>query len=271
MLGRRPDGYHDIETLFLALPWGDGVEVMLEDEPGVRLDVRGDPSVPGGGQNLAVKAAHAYLAAARGVDHPVDEGVRIVLEKVIPSGAGLGGGSADAAVVLRRLEEETSRLGRGSLACLAASLGADVPFLLEGGAAVGRGCGECLEQLADPPPLEIVLILPGTAHETARVYAHARTDAMCPPPGGIRAAVEALASGEPRRIRAAHYNALAVPAGATYPGFSDLASEVERRLGRPPAVTGTGSTLYDVPEVGEGEDVLRRLEGLPARVLRLVP
>ena len=268
MLGLRPDGFHEVETVLLALDWGDDVEVRLEGSEGVRLDVEGgERDVPTGEQNLAWRAAAAYATAAHRSGRPLRCGVHLRLVKRVPPGAGLGGGSSDAATVLACLEEEAGALGAPALHDLAATLGSDVPFfLLPSGAAVARGRGERLTALDTPPPLDVVLILPGTLHDTARVYGHVSPSE---PLSGVDAAAAALASGEAKRVRAAHRNALLAAALAAYPGFASFMEEVTRRLGRAPALSGSGSTLFDVPAAGEVDDVLRRLEGLPGRVLHV--
>jgi 4-diphosphocytidyl-2-C-methyl-D-erythritol kinase len=268
---RRSDGYHDIETLFLELPWGDEVILERGAREGIDLVVEGDAGVPRGEENLAYRAAAAYLAAADEAGRRPEGGVRLRLKKRVPPGAGLGGGSSDAATVLRLLEQEHRCLDRTRLEGLAAGLGADVAFFLRGGAAIGRERGDRLEGLPPPPPLEIVLIIPPLHNDTARVYAHADRRLRPAPAGGLQAAVDALATGEAAHIRAAHYNALAVPAMTAYPPFLRFTSEVERRLGRPPAVTGTGCALFDVLSPGEGEEILARLDGVDARLVHLRP
>ena len=268
MLGRRPDGFHEVETLLLALDWGDDVEVVLEDGEGIALElVDADADVPTDASNLAWRAASAYLAAAHAAGRALEQRVRIRLVKRVPPGAGLGGGSADAAAVLACLEAETGLLGTEALLELAAGLGSDVPFcLLPSGAATGRGRGERLTSLESATPRDVVLLLPGTRHDTARVYGHAT---LAEAHGGLASAVAALAAGDARGLRAAHHNALLPAALAAYPGFAALVEDVTRRLGRAPALSGTGSTLFDLPEPGEVEDVLDRLAGLPGRVLHV--
>lgn len=223
--------------------------------------------MPDGEENLAWRAAVAYADAARQAGRPVDRRIRVRLGKRTPPGAGLGGGSVDAAAVLLALEEETGAVGADALFGLAATLGSDVPFfLLPSGAAIGRGRGELLESLDGVPPYDVVLVLPGTRHDTGRVFRHVTPGA---PHGGLEEAVTALRSGDPARLRAALHNALLPAALAAYPGFAALVAEVTERLGRPPALSGTGSTLFDLPEPAAVEDVLARLDGVPGRVLHV--
>ncbi len=273
VLGRRPDAYHDIESLFVALDWGDEVGVLPRRMPGVTLGVEGDVAVPMGPENLAVKAATAWLEAQAG-DSPF-AGVGLTLVKRIPVGGGLGGGSSDGAAVLRALEALVPvgvRLGERRLEAAARGLGADVPFFLlvgeQGGAAVGRGRGDTLEPLPPPPPLSFVLVTPPWGHATADVFAHSLKRLRPPRGESLAGAQSALASGVPARVREAHWNALALPAMRAYPAFTRFTSDVERRLGRPPCLSGTGSTLYDVADdADEAEATARRLEGMGARVV----
>jgi 4-diphosphocytidyl-2-C-methyl-D-erythritol kinase len=273
VLGGRPDGYHELESLFVALAWGDDLEVEARPE-GVSLAVLGDAQgLPAEAQNLAFRAAVEWLALARGTAG--FGGAHLRLEKRVPVGGGLGGGSADAGAALRALEAlagPARGAGAPRLHALAARLGADVPFFLgadaPGASAVGRGRGDVLEPLPPAPPLHVVLVMPPWGHSTAAVFAHAGQRHRRGAGLDLAGAVRALASGEPARVRDAHWNALALPAMRAYPAFTRFTSEVERRLGRPPCLTGSGSTLYDVAD--DAEDAQRqaqRLDGLGARVV----
>jgi len=263
VIARRPDGYHELETLFLALPWGDHVEVERRSEPGIRLRVDGDADgVPADASNLAFRAGAAWLEAAGSA---FDGGLDIRLAKRIPPGAGLGGGSSDAGTVLRLLDEAFGAVDRDALRRVAEALGADVPFFLGGETlAIGRGRGDEIESLGGSPPEQVVVILSGRVHETARVFAEVTSTGSSRNLARMHAA---LRTGDPQRLRAAHHNALREPAIRAYPEFGGWIAEVEGRLGRSPCMTGTGSTLYDLPEPGEARDVLRRLEGLDARLV----
>jgi 4-diphosphocytidyl-2-C-methyl-D-erythritol kinase len=262
VLGRRPDGYHRLETLFLGIDWNDEIAVTVGPGDGVVLRLSGEGSVPSGEGNLVVRAARAFLAAAG----PAGRGrsVSIRLAKRLPVGAGLGGGSADAAAVLRALATRIGGVASDRIRAVARDLGADVPFFLDGVAAVGRERGDEIEPLPPPPPLEVVLVLPPFGLATASVFAQVQESGP-PRESGLAAAVAALATGEPARIRAAHRNDLLAPACAASPEFARFHALVETRLGRPPCLTGSGSTLYDLPDPGTAAETLRRLEGLPGR------
>lgn len=168
LVGRREDGYHELESLFLPLELADAV--VIDVQPGRRgileLTVEGGhASVPAGEENLAWKAASSFLRASG-----LEANLRLRLRKTIPVGAGLGGGSSDAAAVLRGL----SRLHPGrvpDLRALALELGADVPFFLDPRPARVGGIGERIEPVEGLPALPVVLLAPRMALSTAAVYA----------------------------------------------------------------------------------------------------
>ena len=138
VLDRGADGYRHLETLFVAIDFCDQVHLETTDQPGVELEVVGDAGGAVGDDNLVARAAHCFFEAA-----DVTGGVVITLEKSIPPGAGLGGGSSDAGATLRGLNTLFgSPLDQDDLARVGAPLGADVPFFATGAKAAwgfGRG------------------------------------------------------------------------------------------------------------------------------------
>ena len=165
ILGKRPDGFHELETLMVPVDLADTVEVCHGDGHGITLTCN-DPELPPGGDNLCVKAAEAFRAAT-GLYH----GIAITLLKRIPHGAGLGGGSSDAAAVLKGLNELfDAPLVDEELHQIAASLGSDVPFFLGSGAAWCRGRGEILESACALPKRTLLLIKPPFPVPTAWAY-----------------------------------------------------------------------------------------------------
>jgi 4-diphosphocytidyl-2-C-methyl-D-erythritol kinase len=146
VLGRRPDGYHDLETLIQPVTLADGVQVRRSE--GLSLAISGDRvrEVPPGEENLVLRAARALSAVC---GEPA--GADILLVKRIPVAAGLGGGSADAAAALRALDRLWGcGLGEARLAQVGLELGSDVPALIHGGPALVRGRGEQVERVATP-------------------------------------------------------------------------------------------------------------------------
>lgn len=149
VVGKREDGYHLLETVFQEVEISDTVTVSLDTDPGIVLTCQTE-GVPCNEKNIAYKAAQRYLEAA-GLTETF--GVHIDIEKNIPMEAGMGGGSTDGAAVLMGLQELTKGvLNKAQLLNIATSLGADVPFFLEGGTVYAEGIGEKMEVL---PTLEL--------------------------------------------------------------------------------------------------------------------
>jgi 4-diphosphocytidyl-2-C-methyl-D-erythritol kinase len=165
VVGKRPDGYHELSTLMLPIALYDHLEVTLGGQDEVLLECT-HPDVPHDERNLVWCAADRFRRAA-GMAH----GVRIRLQKNIPVGAGLGGGSADAGVLLALLNELTGRaLDSVALIDLARGLGADVAFFLYRRPALATGIGERLEWVDGLPAYPIVLIKPPVMVPTRGIY-----------------------------------------------------------------------------------------------------
>jgi len=177
VLSKRPDGYHEIFSLMQPLSLSD--EITLEVTDGGGIDVQcSEGSVPGGPGNIAYSAAKLFFEAVgegrAGRSGGPPQGLSIRIEKKIPAGAGLGGGSSDAAAVLLGLNELFSAgLGREELMEMGARIGSDVPFFVLGGAALARGRGEVLTPVK-LPPFDYILINPGFEVATGWVYSNLR-------------------------------------------------------------------------------------------------
>ena len=163
--GRRPDGYHEIDTVFQTVSLHDTLTFRPAHGGSLRLSCT-DAGIPTDETNLVLRAASALR-----VRFGVRLGAQIELEKVIPAGGGLGGGSADAAVALAALatlwEIDTDA---GELAELGARLGADVPFFLTGGTARGTGTGTEIKSLGDAPKMHLCVVTPDVHVSTAEAY-----------------------------------------------------------------------------------------------------
>lgn len=194
ILGRRPDGYHTLDTVFQEISLADRLTAAPRRDGGVTLACS-DRTLPTDEKNLVRRAA-AQWAAVRG---PV--GVAFRLTKKIPVGAGLGGGSGNAATALRLLDQMTGgRASDGALRTIARGLGADVPFFLRGGLARARGVGDRLSPLSTRrrAPLWFVLVFPRVFSSTADAYRALRF-----PLTGRRSCLKltrALRAGEPPRL-----------------------------------------------------------------------
>ena len=166
VLRKRPDGYHEIRTLFQSVDLADELELELTADGRIRLE-GDDPAIPWDGTNLVHRAA-TLLRAASGTA----AGAFIRVSKAVPAGKGLGGGSANAALTLVGLNRLWSAgLGPEELDRLALRLGSDVPYFLKGGLCLGESRGEALTPLPDLAPLPCVLALPSFPILTAEVYA----------------------------------------------------------------------------------------------------
>ena len=163
VLDRRPDGYHELVTILQALELADTVHISDASQ------IEGEPSLPGlaRAQDLTFKAAERLHARLR-----PQTGAYLRVDKHVPSGAGLGGGSSDAAATLLGLDAFWQTGADGSLlAEIARSLGADVPFFLRGGTMLATGRGDLLEPLAAPPRRWVLLVKPDAEIAAADAYA----------------------------------------------------------------------------------------------------
>lgn len=265
---RRDDGFHELDTVFIELATADTLEFERSETPGVRLEIEGDAELSAGPDNLVVRAGEALRALAG----DASLGAQILLRKEIPQGGGLGGGSSDAAAALRGLNALWAlETPAADLARIAAELGSDVAFFLQGGVQRGRGRGEILEPLPLPPaPLELVLILPGFPSPTPAVY-KALAPHLPSEPRVPSALLTALASGDATALGATLFNRLEAPAFELYPDLAKLrddlaaAPEAEGVL-----LSGSGSTLIALcAERAAAEALAARLAAAPGAFPRL--
>jgi 4-diphosphocytidyl-2-C-methyl-D-erythritol kinase len=160
VLARRADGYHELRTIFQSISLHDTLHVERSRKPSIELQVLGNPTLAAAPQreNLVWRAAHAFLREAK-----PSGGLRITLQKRIPAGRGLGGGSSDAAAVLAallRLRLNKQRIAGERLLAIAAGLGADVPFFLFGGRALGTSRGDEIYPLPDVKRQALLVVSP---------------------------------------------------------------------------------------------------------------
>jgi 4-diphosphocytidyl-2-C-methyl-D-erythritol kinase len=165
VLGRRADGYHEIRTTFQTITLHD--TLTFEPAPDDLLELAcSDPDIPADGSNLVVRAASALRER-----YGVRGGARVRLEKAIPAGGGLGGGSSDAAATLVALASLWKlNASLPELSKIGARLGADVPFFLTGGTALGVGTGTEVLPLEDAPKMPLVVVTPDVRVSTAEAY-----------------------------------------------------------------------------------------------------
>jgi 4-diphosphocytidyl-2-C-methyl-D-erythritol kinase len=158
VLGRRADGYHELRTIFQAISLHDTLVLETKREPGIDLRITGNSQLAGepGQDNLAYRAIHELAREIK-----FERGIRAVLTKRIPVGRGMGGGSSDAAAALTGLLQLSGKsVSMESLLEIAAGLGADVPFFLQGGRALGIGRGDEIYPLPDVRRREVLVVSP---------------------------------------------------------------------------------------------------------------
>jgi len=252
VLGRRPDGYHRLDSLVAFADIGDAL--AARPAPALALDIAGPfaAGLAGGEKNLVWRAA-ALLAEKLGRL----PGAALTLTKNLPVASGIGGGSSDAAATLKLLLELwQARLDDAALAALAQELGADVPVCLAARAAWLGGIGESVEPAPGLPPLAVVLVNPGVALATASVFQRFAS-AYSPP---ARFAIPPDAT-EFARLLAARRNDLTPAASGLAPAISTV---LERLAECPGALlarmSGSGATCFALfADLAAAEDAARRL------------
>ena len=193
VLKKRPDGYHTIDTIFQTVSLADIVRISTLSS-GIKLYISGrfKRGIPSGKGNIVYKAAQEVLAALN-----EKRGVAVSLTKNIPAGAGLGGGSSDAAAVIRFLPKLLGRkLSNAKSHAIARMIGADVPFFLTRGCARARGIGDIIEPIRNNASFWIVLVYPGIHCSTADVYKNLRRKKILTNKENIHSIVKSLRIGK---------------------------------------------------------------------------
>ncbi len=265
ILGRRADGYHDLESLMVTVDLFD--TLTFADDPSGQITLRcDDASLPTGPENLVVKAAESLRIAAG-----CRRGAVIELRKSIPAQAGLAGGSSDAAATLTALDLLWNlETPPGLLDALAGRLGSDVAFFRHGPSAVCRGRGEVVEPFPLPGPLTFVLVCPPFGVGTADVYRR-----LTPPetPRPIGPFLEALASGETRMLGTHLFNRLQPIAESLCPALQkvgDALASVGFHLDGH-LMSGSGSAFFGLaPDPDAAQAAATRLATLGLGRVRVV-
>lgn len=230
---RRDDGYHDIETVFYPLPFHDALEIIRSasfqfNQTGISLDV--------GNNNLCVKAYELLKK-----DFPEIGAVNIHLHKAIPAGAGLGGGSADAAFTLRLLQNIFQLpVPEEQLAFYALQLGSDCPFFLVNKPAVGKGRGELLEPVDVPlKGYHLLLINPGIHIPTGWAFSHVQ-------PQKTETSINEIISLSPEQWRNRLINDFEKPVFENHPEIARLKDWFYGQGAVYSSLSGTGSSVYGI-------------------------
>ena len=239
VIGKRPDGYHNLETVFHSIGLHDTVIIRQHGGTGIRVQCD-HPNVPCDSRNLAHRAAALLSEKVGGLG-----GLAIDIQKRIPVAAGLAGGSANAAAVLHGVNE-LFRLGitQETLMELGATLGADVPFCLHGGAALGLGIGDRLTRLPPLSDAAFLLLNPGIEVSTASVFQRLNFSLTTPKKSGIIIKT-CLETNDAVGIGKNLYNLLEVPVFSEYPVLAALKAELSTQAGSYGALmSGSGATVF---------------------------
>ncbi len=250
VVGRRPDGYHEIETVFERVNLAD--ELVFESDAH-RLELTcDDPALSCGPENLVIKAA-TLLQQHTATRH----GARIHLIKRVPVGAGLGGGSSDAATTLQGLNQLWElHVSQPTLIQLAGQLGADVPFFLYNTVcAIGRDRGDICQPIACREPLFHVLVTPGIALSTKEIYAGLQLDLTAQKPS-ITIVQHALSNGSLSELACGLWNDLEPEAIRRCPIIAHIQAHLQRFNCRGVRLSGSGSAVFGLCQNAANADTV---------------
>lgn len=254
VLSRRSDGYHEVEMIMQSIGLHD--TLVFETSRGdIKLTITGLP-VPGEPDNLVLKAAQLLQKhSGSGL------GAEIHLAKEIPVAAGLAGGSTDAAATLLGLNQ-LWKLGleRDELMALAAQLGADVAFCLQGGTAIARGIGEILSPLPPAPRFGVLLVKPSFGVSTKEVYQGLNLDNISLRPNA-KAMVKALGSRDLGQVSTELINVLESVTIKMKPEINEHKTRLKEAGCQGVLMSGSGPTIFGLTsDMPEAEEIARRLD-----------
>jgi len=245
----RQDGYHEIDSVFQSIDLFDLVTLKKADHISVMCDA---PFVPSGHKNICFKAAERFKEKTN------INGVQIEIKKSIPSSAGMGGGSADAAAVIEGLDKlYDCGLSFQEKATIAASIGADVPFFLKGGCCRARGIGDVLSPLAQPFNHDIVIVKPNVGVSTPKAYQLFDERFSCG--GSADGMIEAMAKKEEAQYINAVQNGLEACAFILAPKTKVVAAALLNAGAKTARVTGSGAAVFGIFAQGNGKTMIDQI------------
>lgn len=260
VLGKRPDGYHAIDTVLQELAFGDEVEMR----PSTSMEIVAEGPYAAGTPTDATNLAwRAFELAAERAGYTGSAAIR--LTKNVPAAGGLGGGASDAACVLRLCRQWMPGLTHADMLAVASQIGSDEAFFLVGGTARATGRGECVEALAPLPRHDVVLFVPQEtiAGKTGRLFA-----ALGQTPFDDGSVTRSFVAKHPRAITSLDvFNAFERVAMDVFAGMSGLWQELEERTGEPIRLAGAGPTMFWIGPTGSGRAVAERAAGAPCTVI----
>lgn len=267
VLGRREDGFHDLKSVMQTVSLHDTVELDLETGKEWTLSC-GRPDIPCDERNLAWKAAKLFCDAAS----RDPGGISIRITKNIPSGAGMGGGSADAAAVLRMLNRYYGEpMTLEELAALGGSIGSDIPFCVLGGTVMCEGRGEIMRRLPQMPDCILVGCKPEFSVSTpvlfrkidaVEILKHPDNDAM----------ERAIAAGDIRAVACEIYNVFDPVVSEEHPEIGHIKSVCMARGAMAVQMTGSGSVVYAImPDMASAHQAMEELKQTYSQVFLAKP
>lgn len=261
IIRKRADGYHDLETVMQSIELYDRIEFRPDDRE-ISLSAEGD-AVPSGRDNLVCRAAEKLRTACS-----VQKGVQIRLIKNIPVGAGLGGGSSDAAAALLALNNMwQTGLTLEQLMKIGGQIGSDVPFCLLGGTAIARGRGELLEKLPPCPGMGLVLVKPPFAVSTASVYRAFSPAAVYKRPDNP-ALENAIRHSNINKIAKNLANVLEQVTIKMYPVIAEIKKKLVEAGAMAALMSGSGPTVFGLTaDIESARAVAGRYSGFDGQVV----
>jgi 4-diphosphocytidyl-2-C-methyl-D-erythritol kinase len=253
VLGRRHDGYHEIRTVFQTVTLHDRLTFTSRRDDRLHLtcDV---PNIPVDEKNLVYRAAQALRER-----YGIDRGASIHLEKRIPAEGGLGGGSSDAAVALLGLAHLWQiDTDRRELALIGASLGADVPFFLTGGTALGVGLGTEVSPLQEATAEHLLIVTPEAKVSTAEAYKALSLPALTKEDGDIILSISCAGAQFPGSLHDALYNDFERVIFRLEPEIERAKSALIRAGARGALLAGSGSSVFGIFDKEEVRERARR-------------
>ena len=258
VLGKRGDGYHDIVTVMQEIDLCDTVTVSEQRTGGIKLTLRHrgktgiTPFMETGSKNLACRAAKLFMEGSG-----IKKGIGIYLEKRIPAGAGLGGGSSDAAAVLKGLNRLwKAGFSDADLAKMGARIGMDVPFFIRGGTALATGRGDIVTPVMSRVRFRVILVDPGFSFSTKSAYESVgRRNRSAKGFPCVKILLDCLRTGNIGLLANNLYNIFEKAIDIKYKGYLEGVKEMLESTGAAGTLmTGSGSVVYGIyDERGEAQ------------------
>ena len=254
VLRRRENGYHDVKMIMQTVGLYDTLTFMRKSEPGIVITTD-DINLPAGEDNLIYKAVDMMIKR-----YDIREGVSVRLEKRIPIAAGMAGGSTDAAAafvgmnLLFDLKQDVETLKK-----MAVTLGADIPYCIQGGTALSEGIGELLTPLKTPPACSVVIIKPDLSVSTKFVYENLKLDGLKHP--DIDTMMEALKEEDLERMCKEMGNVLETVTIKEYPVIEEIKGMLKEAGAVNSLMSGSGPTIFGIfTDVGEAQKAAQMVE-----------